>query len=268
MPQPRLMTLAQWAGGADWRANLPHSCADHALIWITRGQGIALVEGLRRGLGVHNALAIPVGTLFALDLGRQGFGHVCLIPPDCGLLMPDQPQHLRIRDVQAQTELTALFEAMSREQNADRPFTDEALHALGAQMTVWLRRAMIAHDPTTQDNAAERLVNAYASLIERDHASTRSMADHARTLGVTPTHLSRVCRQCSGLTAAELLTRRCLHAARDRLEQDSAPIRQVAADLGFGSAAYFSRFILHHTGLSPSDLRARGGARLHGGGTA
>jgi AraC family transcriptional activator of pobA len=30
---------------------------------------------------------------------------------------------------------------------------------------------------------------------------------------------------------------------------------QIAADLGFGSAAYFSRFILHHTGKTPSDLR-------------
>lgn len=257
MPHPCLMSLAQWAGGTDWRASLPHSCPEHALIWITRGQGIALIGGLRRGLGAHNALAIPGGTLFALDLGRMGFGQVCLIPAASGLSMPDRPQHLRIREVQAQAELTALIEAMGREQTAGRPFADEAMNALGAQMTVWLRRAMIALGSAPEPTASERLVTAYAARMERDHASGRTIADHAHSLGVTPTHLSRVCKRCSGLTAAELLTRRCLHAARDRLERDRTPIRQIAAELGFGSAAYFSRFVLHHTGLSPSDLRAR-----------
>jgi AraC family transcriptional activator of pobA len=36
----------------------------------------------------------------------------------------------------------------------------------------------------------------------------------------------------------------------------------IAASLGFGSAAYFSRFILHHTGHTPSQLRSAARARL------
>ena len=98
-------------------------------------------------------------------------------------------------------------------------------------------------------------MQAYAALVARDFTSGRAMAVYARALGVTPTHLTRVCKQASGLTAADLLTERSLHAARDMLEAGELPIGQIAASLGFGSAAYFSRFILQHTGVTPSALR-------------
>ncbi len=65
---PRILTIAQWAAGANWALELQHSCADHALVWQTRGQGRCVIEGIRRGFGVHTALAIPAGTPFSLEL--------------------------------------------------------------------------------------------------------------------------------------------------------------------------------------------------------
>ena len=262
MEHATVMTLVQWAQGVEWRLPLQHSCPRPALIWMTRGQGIAVVEGVRRGVGVHNALVLPADTMFSLDPGKTGFGLVCEMPAQAAAPMPDRPQHIRVRDVMGQTELTAIFEAMQREQNAARPFCEEAVDAQAALMSVWLRRAMIGQPEEPAHGAAERLVRAYAALVERHHASTRTMADHARTLGVTPTHLTRVCRRLSGLSAAELLTHRSLHAARDLIEAGERPMAQIAADLGFGSAAYFSRFIVHHTGKTPSELRSAARARV------
>lgn len=258
----QVMTLAQWAGGDNWHLELQHSEKSNVLIWVTKGQGRCVIEGIRRGLGVHNALAIPAGTMFSLELGKQAFGLVCLLPAESNLLMPDTPCHLRIRDVQSQAELTGIFEAMQREQNNNRAFVDEALNAQASLVTVWLRRAIIDHNEAAQDaSGPERLVNAYSALVERDYATGKTMADLAGTLGVTPTHLTRTCRQCAGLTAAEMLTERSLHAARDMLEHGDNPMRQVAACLGFNSAAYFSRFVQHHTGHSPSELRKKAQAR-------
>lgn len=257
----QIITLAQWSRGTPWRLELPHSNTAHALIWVTRGQARATVEGLRRGVGAHNALAVPAGALFSLDLGAACYGQVCLIAPGGPALMPDSPQHLRIREAQAQAELTGLLDAMQREAREARPFHDEALTAQAALITVWLRRAMISHESIARPTAAERLVTAYASLIEQDFRSGQPMADYARTLGVTPTHLTRSCKACSGLTAADLLTRRSLHAAREMLEDGTDAVQMVAAQLGFRSAAYFSRFIQHHTGSSPSTLRKKARAK-------
>lgn len=254
----QVLTLVQWSRGAPWRLGLPHSARDHALIWMTKGQARATVDGVRRGVGVHNALAVPAGTLFSVDLLAQSFGTVCLIPAGGPILMPDRPQHLRIRDVHTQAELNTLLEALGRELNHPRDFSDEACTALAQQITIWLRRAMIEHEAPARPTAAERLVTAYAAMIEQNHASGAPMADYARDLGVTPTHLTRSCKAVSGLTAAELLTGRVVHAARDMLEDGRDPIRFVAAQLGFSSAAYFSRFMQHHCGQSPSQLRGAG----------
>jgi AraC family transcriptional activator of pobA len=254
---PQLMTFAQWSHGAPWRLQLPHSQPRHALIWVTRGQTRATVGGLRRGVGAHNALAVPAGTLFSLDIGPACYGQVCLIAPGGPALMPDTPEHLRIREVQQQTELTALLEAMTREASQARPFADEAALALAIMVSVWLRRALIGQDPAPRMTAAQRLVTAYAALVEQDYATGQTMAAYARDLGVTPTHLTRSCKACSGLTAADLLVQRTLHAAREMLEDGDDAVRHVAAQLGFSSAAYFSRFIAQHTRLSPSELRRR-----------
>ncbi len=233
-----------------------HSLQTHAFIWITRGQGICTIEGLRSGVGVHNAFAIPARTLFSFDLGKQGFGLITLIPAQSPVLMPDDPHHLRIRDAQQQAELTTILDALQREQNNNRPFVDEAMQAQAQLLTVWLRRALISQeDPPVKKSAATQLVQAYSALLERDFRSDRPMADYARKLGVTPTHLTRTCRKTAGLSAADMLTQRTLHAACDMLVGGTMPVQQIAATLGFNSAAYFSRFILKHCGQSPSALR-------------
>ncbi len=253
----RLKTLAQWAGTAPWRVSLPHARDTHALIWITRGQGRCLLGGRRRGLSVHTAVVIPAHTLFALEPGAQSFGLVCEVPAKSPILMPDDPMVLRIREPRAQAELTNLLETMQRDQNEARAFWDEAMNAHASLITVWLRRMIIEQDddPMPRETASDRLLSAYAALVERDHASGRSMQDYARRLGVTPTHLTRVCKRAIDMTAADLLTRRVLYAARDLLETTRLPANQIAARLGFRSAAYFSRFIQRHTGKPPSKLR-------------
>lgn len=251
-----VMSLHQWLGEEEWRSELPHSRESHALIWITRGQGRTVIDGVLRGVTVHTALCIPAGTMIHLDLSPQSFGTVCVVPRRSPVLMPDQPTILRVRDADAQNELSALLEVMQREQKSDRPFVDEAMNAHAALLTVWLRRAIIdQRDDKIDYTAAQRLAMAYTALIERDFSSGKPMADYAKALGVTPTHLTRACRTSSGMTASELLTGRTVYAMRDLLETTDHPANRVAAMLGFKSAAYFSRFVLQHTGQTPTALR-------------
>ena len=251
-----VMSLQKWLGEEPWRAELPHSRDSHSLIWITRGQGRAVIDGVLRGVTVHTALCIPAGTMIHLELSAQTFGTVCLVPSRGLVLKPDQPTILRVRDAQAQGELSTLLETMQREQSSKRPFMDEAMNAHASMLTVWLRRAIIdQRDDRLDLSAAQRLTMAYAALIERDFTSGKSMGDFAKSLGVTPTHLTRACRASSGMTASELLTKRTVYAMRDLLETTDHPANRIAAMLGFKSAAYFSRFVLQHTGKTPTDLR-------------
>lgn len=252
----RIRTLAQLAHGETWRLGLAHDAAHHRLIWITRGQGRMMLDGRLRGIGAHNAVFIPSGSLHSLDLGPQALGQTVLIPDGTALRLPDMPRHLRVRDAQAQSELSGIIEAAQREQAQSRPLSHEALEAHVALMSVWLRRqiSMEEHLPS-QCSAGERLARRFAQMIPRHYSSGAPMAFYASELGVTPTHLTRCVKAATGKTAADLLTERVVHQARSLLENTRFPACNIAHHLGFGSAAYFTRFMQAHTGRAPSQLR-------------
>ncbi|MDK3020389.1 helix-turn-helix transcriptional regulator [Pseudodonghicola flavimaris] len=250
----RLVTLAQLTQGGGWQLELAHDRAEHLLIWITRGQGVALLDGSRRGVGTHNALFIPARHLMALEMMRNGFGQALVIPPASGLTLPRSVQHLRIRDVASQSELTGLIDALGREQSGGRPLRHSAMRAYGELIAIWLRRH-IDDLSEARPSAAHRLVQAYCARLVDSYGSGAGMADIAQEMGVTPTHLTRVCRSETGRTAAALLTERILYAARRLLTATDTPVQDIARHLGFGSAAYFTRFIQQHTGHTPTALR-------------
>lgn len=254
--QLRFQTLAQFTQGPEWRLHLAHDRDCHALIWLTRGQGRVLLDGMRRGVGAHNALFVPAGSLFALELGRQCIGHVVQVPAATELRLPDISRHLRIREVQVQSELTTLYETGLREDQGTRPLRNDALEGHAALISVWLRRQIMedAHAPMKR-NASQRLSARFSTLVSERFRSGAPMADYAATLDVTPTHLTRAVKAATGKTAAELLTERVVHEARSLLGGTKHPARQIAEHLGFGSAAYFTRFIQQHTGVPPSKLR-------------
>ena len=251
-----VQTITQLARGEDWRLTLAHQSSQHHLLWITRGQGRALLDGLRRGVGTHTALFVPAETLFALELGRQGSGLVVSFPQGGPHPLPQIPRLLRIADAQAQVELTGLIEAAQQEIRADRPLMEEALTARAALLSVWLRREILKdqHVPDRR-NAAGRLSKKFAELLCQGPPGGVPVADYAGILDVTPTHLARAVKSATGKTAADLATERLVYIARDLLAGTDEPAQSISRHLGFKSAAYFTRFMQQHTGQPPSRLR-------------
>ncbi|WP_425100664.1 helix-turn-helix domain-containing protein [Tropicibacter sp. S64] len=244
--------------GAAWKYELQHDRPDTVLLWITRGQGRVIVNGVRRGLSMHSALFLPAGTLFSVELPNTAQALYLECPAALTGRLPHEPMHLRIRDSLAQAELTGTLDTIQRELSQRRPFFDEAIEGHVGLLGVWLNRQVAAGNlDQGEDSAATRLARRFAQSVTRDFRTPNAMALYAEALDVTPTHLTRVCRQTCGKTAADILTERKLHAARLALLAPQPPVSRIARDLGFASAAYFTRFIQNHTGQTPTALRAR-----------
>lgn len=242
--------------GAPWKFTLLHDREEDVLLWITRGQGRVIVNGIRRGVSMNNALYLPAGTLFSIETQHGTQALIVQSPMGMNDHMPHMPLLLRVRDSHSQVELTGHIDAMSRELHAGRPMAQEAVAAHMALVAVWLQRQVRGGAADTPpETAAQRLVRRYAQALVRDFRSPAPMAQYAEALDVTPTHLSRTCKTCCGKTAADMLTERKLHAARIALESPRPAVKEVAQSLGFSSAAYFTRFIQAHTGASPTALR-------------
>lgn len=252
----RAGSLALVTQAAPWKYELLHDRPDNVLIWLTRGQGMIIVNGVRRGISTNQAMYLPAGTLFALDMPKGTQGLMLQCPAGLTKRMPRETLHLRVRDSLAQAEIISIIDTMGRELMQERPLMQEALTAHTHLAAVWLHRQIDAgavEEP--QDTAGSRLVSRFSQKLVRDYSSSDGVSGYAEALDVTPTHLTRVCRKSCGKTAADFLAERKLHAARLALGSSKQPIKDIAAALGFASAAYFTRFIQTQTGHSPSALR-------------
>lgn len=252
----RLVPIPRLAQGGRWRVEAMRSYSGPVLYWFTRGQGRITVAGVTRGYGAHNAVFLPPGTMHGFELGQQVFGTAVFFGRGSDVTLPDEALHLRVRDAAPQGELSAVLDAIQRELDSDRPGADRAArHHLGL-LGVWLeRQRAAAQEDGKRPDAARRLVARFTAMLERDFASGKGVADYAAALGVTPTHLSRVCNQTCGRSALKLVQDRVLFEARRMLTETDLPVNRIASDLGFTSPAYFTRAFQAQTGKTPTAFR-------------
>jgi AraC-like DNA-binding protein len=233
--QARLMAIPRLAAGGRWRVEAMRSLSEPMLLWFTKGQGRITVAGVTRGYTPHNAIFIPAGIMHGFEVGPQVFGTAVFFGRDSDVTLPATPLHLRIREGQAQVELNLCLDSIQRELDSPHPGHDRAAwHHIGL-LGVWLERQ--------------------AARVPAEFRSGRGIADYAAALGVTPTHLTRCCKQTCGRPASALLHDRLLFEARRMLSETDQPVGHIARDLGFTSPAYFTRAFQHQTGKTPSAFR-------------
>lgn len=255
----RIVPIPRLALGGRWRIEAMRSLSEPLLLWFTRGQGRITIAGVTRGFGAHNAIFIPAGCMHGFEMGAQSYGTAVFFGRGTTLDLPQEPHHLRIRDVAPQGELSGIIDNAQKELDSGKPGAERAAqHYLGL-LGVWLERNIaLSAEEGGKPDAARRLARRYAALLERDFRSGKGVADFARDLGVTPTHLTRVCNQTCGRSASDLLHDRLIFEARLLLSETQLPIAHVSRVLGYNSAAYFTRAFQHRTGKTPSAFRRQG----------
>ncbi|KPQ04380.1 MAG: AraC family protein [Rhodobacteraceae bacterium HLUCCA09] len=260
-PQPpegtlRLVPLQALAKGGRWRTEAMRSYRMPLMLWLTRGQGRITVAGFTRGYGAHNAVFVPPRTMHGFEVTAQVYGTAVFFEEAPSLPLPERPVHLRVRDAVAQGEITTILEQLGREIEGDRPLRARAIHHHAGLLSVWLDRQIATADDARPDTASLRLVRRYTEAVEAQLYTGQGVGDYAEALGVTPTHLSRVCRETCGRSASDILADRVTFEARRLLAETTLPVKQVAQILGYGSAAYFTRAFQNRTGQTPTQFRS------------
>lgn len=101
--------------------------------------------------------------------------------------------------------------------------------------------------------ARRRLADSAREALGSDPG--RSLSDLARSLAVSPHHLSRVFRALQGTTISRYRMRLRARAALERLAGGERNLARLAADLGFADQSHLCRVVRAETGRTPSSLR-------------
>ena len=140
------------------------------------------------------------------------------------------------------------------------PWRDLALDAALLALAVELGRALPALSPDAAPATGERAllhVRRLRALVEARFRDQPTLAALAAEIGITPTQLNRACHQVLGHSALGVLHARLMLEAQRDLAYTTLSVKQIALGLGFGDAAYFTRFFAREAGMTPTAWRER-----------
>lgn len=162
-----------------------------------------------------------------------------------------------VRHVDALVPLFAAIERESRTYvSGDNAVGSALLMALLAQV---FRIANSIQSQTDGESTApshnSMVVDRFRGMVDERFRQRLPMEDYAAALGITVGHLSRLCRECLGMSSLDVINARIVHEAERELVYSTLSIKQVAAVLGFSDDAYFGRFFKKHTGQKPTEFR-------------
>ena len=136
-------------------------------------------------------------------------------------------------------------------------------------VVLWLARSVVWHlaqiRPSSGDPRSNRALHQrtqftrFLILIEDHFLQHWSLEQYAARMGLTTQRLNRLVRDVNGQSALEVVHERLTREACRRLRYIAAPVANLASEMGFDDAAYFSRFFKKRTGQTPLEFRAGGG---------
>lgn len=153
------------------------------------------------------------------------------------------------------------FAVMRREITALRDDASHALRAVLYDLLVQLNRLYVARHGVPRAAAPCSLVERFQALVERDFRHRQRVTEYARALGVSPGHLSALCREHLGRGAGATIRRRVTLEAQRLLLYGDLTAAEIAHRLGFEDPSYFTRFFRREAGTGPTAFRARGAWR-------
>lgn len=235
----------------------PHRHAQFfQLLLLTSGGGRALLDGVEIDLVPPVAVVVPALTVHGYSFSTDVDGIVLT-------LMESDVTHLGLSFAEpavipspapVREELGRLIA------EADNPDAghDLAMRAHVNLLLLALYRARRHLGDTGQDaDRARHHMRRFRVQVERQFRETRRIADYAKAIGISPTHLNRVCREVLGSSALAVIERRIALEARRHLRFSDLSIKQIASDLGYDDPAYFTRFATRMLGMPPSRYRDR-----------
>ena len=112
-------------------------------------------------------------------------------------------------------------------------------------------------DTSTTDNitTTDRYIASVCSYIRSHYSQELTVSWLAAVAGLSPKYLIRIFKKVTGMTIVGYITKTRLEVAASLLESTSKSISDIAQNVGFSDALYFSKVFRKHFGTSPSAFR-------------
>jgi AraC family transcriptional activator of pobA len=245
----------------------PHQISFYEILFIEKGKGSFSLDENRTTLGhgtviftspgqvrCWNARGVSGYTLFfekdflglfftdELFLYRFQYFHQYSRPT--GMKMPAKTFHRIL-------ELVRNLEEEFRHLRSD---SNHLLRAILYQLLVVLNRHYSAAYQVQSDTHVHPDFFRFRSLLEKQFMSQHRVASYLQMLRISSTHLNKICRQYSGLSAQEMIHHRLVSEIKKQLRFNRS-VKEIAYEFDFSDPSNFNRFFKKLTGATAQQYR-------------
>jgi len=247
-------------GAAD---DVPHRHEFVELVLVSSGAGVHNIDLHAFEIEPPQLFLVAPGQVHHWEASEPVVGTLVLFREDFLVGSGGPPEHLISRlegdvmrpDPRQLERVKRLLAAMHDEFVRPDPSQELALRNLLSLLLIECGRMVRPQEPPRRASLAQE----YLRAVTRDVDASRTVADVAAQLCVTPGHLYEVVVADTGRTPGELLREATLREAQRLLARTTLSCAQVAAALGFDDASYFSRFFRREAGITPTGFRSAHG---------
>ncbi|WP_223692745.1 helix-turn-helix domain-containing protein [Leifsonia poae] len=243
---------------------LPHRHDFVELVYVRSGSGLHYVDADAVPIAPHQLFVIAPGQVHHWEPVEPVRGTLVLFREDflTGVGGPDADTGVGVWETRAlrpgpaeRERLEHILAGLAAEAGMRDEHQELALRTLLTLLLVQCRR--LSRDRSADALTPRRGLSAAFERIVRDRASASlTVAECARELAVTPGHLSEVVAVSTGRTPGEIIRGEVAREAQRLLARTELSCAQIAGQLGFDDASYFSRFFRRECGATPSAFRA------------
>jgi len=239
-------------GALDHALDVPQRLQFHSIYVGIRGKGKHVVDFTPVPLGAGHLTFVAAGRVQSFIVERKVDAWALLFTPE---RVPPSP----VLSPTWSVPVLALEDAA--------PFV-----ALVDQLAAEHARSIDAHQPAILDGLlrvfllhAERLLGTAAppaalerffTILERDHARTRSVEHYAKASGISKRRLGELLGERTGKSTKQVVDERVILECKRLLAHTEISIKELAAQLAFDEPTNLVKFFRHHTGTTPQAFRA------------
>ena len=174
-------------------------------------------------------------------------------------LQADRPSPFLILDDKLNDRLLHLYLDMQRE--IHRPEQDQhILRAMLYEALMLLNRAQFMEDnkkgaDSNEADNPNQYIDGFRSLVEEHYKEEHGVSFYADRLFITTNYLNKLVRSSLGVSTKQYILSRIMQEACNLLHYTSLSVQDIAAQLHFETATYFTRIFFNYKKQTPLNYR-------------
>lgn len=244
----------------------PHKHNFYHLLVVTAGKGWHEIDFARFPLERGRVYLMKPAQVHSWQLEKGAQGYVIEFEEELFKIHPSfagkiqslfqtLPDSFQVTDKKEFSELVDLCENLLKEYETKAP--DYELVTSLELFNFLIRLSRVKNLKLKAALPVECFAERFGRLIEDHYTSQHEVEFYAEKLNMTAKALTMKLTRLSGKSARTLIQERLILEARRLLAYSEMPITEIATQLGFEDANYFSRFFRLKTKRSPGTFRKK-----------